>query len=350
MLPLPLPDPFTREDALRAGLTRHQISARVAGGSWVRLRQGRFRLAAIDQADDDRGRHRARVVAALADLGPDAVASHLSGACLRSWPRPLEGWGPVTVTRPAPHKVRRTSRLVAQVAGLRVVDRTSVGGVRVTSAARTLADVLRHVDQREAVAIADDALRRGHVSLAEVAAVLDWQQSWPFVARAHAALALVDPRRETWLESWSFVALAQVGIEPPTPQVVVRDRRGRFVARVDGLWIDDLTVGEADGRVKYDLGGPLLRDGDPQARIALAQRRLDEQHRRQDALLDLGLQLARWDLAELLRDLPGVARRIGERRAAGRRGTFTGSLEVLPPTGYSPDAARSGLWTPRGAA
>ncbi len=328
-----LPLVFTRRDALAAGLTRHQVERRVNRGAWRTLRRGVHCLTEVYDAADARGRHEIEVRAVVLSRPDDVLISHLSAACLLGWPRPLTGWGPATVTA-APGALARARRgVVVQAATLRAGDRTTREGLPVTSPARTLADVLRHVRAPEAVAVADHALRTARVTYEQVAAALAWQQTWPYAVRGVAALQLVDPRRETWIESYSFVGLHEQGVPLPEPQVEVLDARGRFVARLDGLW-DDATAAEADGRVTYDLLGVLGAQADPGASVdelvRRAQRTLDQEKRRQDAVCGLGLELVRWGTAEVRNDLAGLARRVQERRAAADPARFTGRLRRQP--------------------
>ncbi len=329
----PLPSVFTRQEALERGMSRHQVGRRLSTGAWRQLRRGIYCTTSTYDGADPRGRHELEVTAVVLSRPDDVLVSHLSAACLLGWPRPLEGWGRVTVTAEPGTVARTWPGLVVQAATLRPIDRTSRGGVPLTSPARTLADVLRHVAPAQAVAIADHALRTRAVRYDEVDEVLHWQSDWPYAARGVSSLQLADPRRETWLESWSFVSLLPHGVPLPVPQVDVLDAQGRFVARLDGLW--DLATGaEADGRIKYDLRGVLMAGADPQASaqelIRRAQLGLDAEKVRQDALLRTGLQLVRWGTREVLLDLPGLARRINECRTTADPDRFNGRFRFRP--------------------
>ncbi|HEX8498072.1 MAG TPA: type IV toxin-antitoxin system AbiEi family antitoxin domain-containing protein [Actinomycetales bacterium] len=331
-----LPTVFTRAEALAAGLTRHQVERRVATGAWHQLRRGVYCRDVEMAGSDAAARHLLQVRAVLATRADDALVSHLSAACVLGWPRPLTGWGPVSLTAAPGQESRRRDGLVVQAATIRQVDRWTRSGHPVTSAARTLADVLRHVPTPEAVAIADHALRCREVTYEQVAEVLRWQAEWPYATRAARALLMLDPRRETWLESWSVVHLHLQGLPLPDAQVDVRDDRGRFVGRLDVLW-DSGTAGESDGRLKYDLAGALGALADPEATadelLSRAQRRFDEQKRRQDRLAELGLQVVRWTTADVLHDLAGLVKRIERHRVVAARSPFTGQLHrrTAPP-------------------
>jgi hypothetical protein len=211
-----------------------------------------------------------------------------------------------------------------------------------------VADLLRHLPPPEAVAIADYALREGDTRYEDVVAALGRQSGWPFVAKARCCLALVDPRRETWLESWSFVSLHARGVPLPVPQAQIFDGSGRFVARVDGYWPDAGLVGEADGAVKYDLTGPYVdpRAATPDEVIAWGQRRLDQQRRRHERLLELGLQVVRWSATDITRDLPALVRRLTERLDRGDRTTFTGRAVLPAPLPWAHPIPNPARFTP----
>ncbi len=117
-------------------------------------------------------------------------------------------------------------------------------------------------------------------------------------------------------------------------QVDILDARGRWIARVDGLWPQDATVAEADGQVKYALTGRIIAGADASAPTAelidRAQRQLTDQRRREDRLRDTGLQVVRYGVADVLRDLPGLAQQVNERRAAGAASAFTGRFRLQP--------------------
>jgi len=195
----------------------------------------------------------------------------------------------------------------------------------VTSVARTVIDCLRELPLPDAVAIADAALRRGLIVEAELSAVRQEQRGWPFITAADTGLRLLDPLRETWFESWSFIRLWQLGVDLPESQVSVHDHRGRFLGRVDGLWRDDATVAEADGLGKYlgqfDPDGP---SAEAAARTVVAEKA------REDRMRDCGLEVVRWDLADLLRDPANVADHVANARKRGDPRRFTG--QMTPPT------------------
>ena len=340
-----LPLVFTRDEALGAGMSRHQIAHRVRTGSWRPLRRAVYIQEQRYAALTVRERHTTAVVATLMTRRDGVVVSHLSAALAYGWVLPLAGAGPVSLTDgdlDAP--TRQTASLTVQVASLPASDvracAVSIAGTRwevpTTSRSRTVADNLRHLPNADGVALADSALRGSGVSYDEVAAVLHRQSCWPYAENARRALPLVDPRRESWLESYSFVTLHQRGLPMPEPQVSLFDSHGRFVGRVDG-WLEDEAVAlEADGRTKYLSDRtdeqPLSADVDMAAAELLdrARRRVIKEKERRDRIVDLGAELARWGTREIVRSPAEVLARIAAARRRGDAGRFTGRTAYLP--------------------
>ena len=92
--------------------------------------------------------------------------------------------------------------------------------------------------------------------------------------------------------------MASWDLPPGIPQVIVKDGRGRFVARVDELWPGLGVVGEADGRGKY-----LLNAKADEAEEEAAASAVIEQSQRESRVRDLGLEVVRWDTPDLARPL-----------------------------------------------
>ena len=350
---------FTRDQALAAGMSRHQIAQRVRTRSWRPLRRAVYIEERRYAALSEREQHMSAVIATLMARADGVVASHLSAAVAYGWVLPLAGTGPVILTdgnldsptRHA-HRLGREQDLTVQVASLPTSDVSTCGmdlagtrwEVRTTSRARTVADNLRHLPNADGVALADSALRQGRVSYEQIAAVLDRQGCWPYAERGRRALPLVDPRRESWLESFSFVTLHQLGLPMPEPQVSLFDAQGRFVARVDGWLEDEALALESDGRAKYFLDEhPLSADVEVAADelLAVAQRRLMKEKERRDRIVDLGAELARWGTHEMMRSPGAVLARIAAARRRGDAEGFTGRTAYLPaPTWLLPTRRR----------
>jgi hypothetical protein len=199
-------------------------------------------------------------------------------------------------------------------------------GLPVTPVARTLADCLRLHEAGVGIPLVDAATAAGWCTVDEVEAVLATQVRWRGRPVALRRLDLVDGRRESWLESFAAVTLTRLEIVLPTPQVIVSTSAGRFVARVDGIWERDNAVLEVDGEQKYWLPVAAGAEADPGAAFAAQRRRHDE-------LTNLGLEVVRVDLPRLLGPAEDLRLAIEERRAAGRRRTFTGRLTLTEAVG-----------------
>lgn len=291
---MPVPDPplplvASRADARRAGLSDGQISARVRSGRWVRLRRGVFLVDDITRPGMEAI---ARLVAAERATQREVAVSGAHAAVFWGLPTPLDGCGePVLVCAEGQHRHRAGVRIVRTP--LHEQDVVRRGALLLTSPARTVADCLRTLAPRDALAIAD-AAARSLVPVASFAAVLERQTGWPGIAQARHLPALVDARRESAFESWSALAFSENRLEMPLWQVDVRDARG-FVGRGDAWW-DLGVVGEADGKAKYRLRAA-ERGGADAERLAQI---LDEERLRAQRLRRAGLTVVRWAAADVL--------------------------------------------------
>ena len=272
---------------------------------------------------DTRDEHLLRVRDAMRRFTTGFAVSHLSAAVAHGLPTPLGAIGPVHLT--AIHAVQHSRRAsgVVHHSDSTVADLTEAGGLVVTGVARTVADCLRTLAPRVSVPIADAAERDLGLDVDEIAHQLDTQRRWRGRPRARQWLRIVDGRRESWLESLAAVCFAEAHVEIPVPQVTVLDAWGRFVARVDGGWVEDSTVFEVDGRAKYSIGG-----ADP-ARSFFAEKR------RHNDLVNVGLSVVRCELGDLLYRLGDLTRTVEDARRRGRASRFTGSF-VVPPRHHRP--------------
>jgi hypothetical protein len=218
-------------------------------------------------------------------------------------------------------KTRRAGGLVVHTSDSYASSTTSASGLSVTTPARTVADCLRDLGLRASVPIADAALHRRLVTREELLTEMSMQCHWPGRARADLAMALVDGRRETWLESYAFVRFAEWGVTLPEPQVEIHDEAGVFLARADGVWIEDATVLELDGRSKYRL--PLGGVEDPRAVWEMEKARYDR-------IGNLGLERVRFGLTDLTHHGGRVCSTIRTRRGAGSLTRFGGHFRIPP--------------------
>jgi hypothetical protein len=292
---------YLRRQLLAAGYVDHEVRRLLRDGSLHAIRRGAY----VEYAPDDpAAQHALLVRAALAELTPDVVVSHVSAAVihgLRVWGIPLDR---VVVTRARRRSgARRGSRVHVHCAPLESDEIVFVEGVPVTSVPRTVVDVARAVGFEQAVVVADAALEAGLVDEAQLAAALARWPRWPGLPAARRAIAFAARGSGSVGESRSRVAMAKAGLPAPILQWEVRRSGGAFVGRVDFGWPRLRTVGEFDGRVKY---GKLLRPGQDPTEVVY------EEKLREDALRAEDLAVVRWTWSDLTRFAP-VAARLRER-------------------------------------
>lgn len=322
-----LPSSFTTSEAVTGGISRRVLSRLVRRGQLIHVQRGVYRQNPSAQGVRERWQilefeHLARCRGALL-AHPGHALSHQSAALAMGWPVMLHPDMPVHLTaltvRP---RSRRVADTVLHHSDSILNELVELGDLRVLTPDRVVADCLRTMRPAGGVAVADAAVRSGATSIRDVRRMIHAQRRWRGRPRAVAALSLVDPRRETWLESYSFVTLQELGVELPMPQVDVCDEWGCFVGRVDGMWISDGVVGEADGQGKYLLG---MADGDDCSGRAAALRVVAEKVR-EDDLRGLGLEVVRWDTAQIRHEPTAVARRVAAARSRGDLARFSGRL------------------------
>jgi very-short-patch-repair endonuclease len=176
---------------------------------------------------------------------------------------------------PPPGLTVRTERLASS-------EITTVGGIAVTTAARTGFDIGRHTASRlKAVQRLDALAHATDVKVVDIEAVMLAQPRARGLPRLRRILGLVDGGAESPQESYARLVLIDAGLPAPRTQVVVANAYGDFVARID-MGYDDVLVG-----IEYD--GP-QHWTDP----AVRQRDID----RAVELRDLG-----WDIVRVSRDL-----------------------------------------------
>jgi hypothetical protein len=294
---------YLRRRLLAAGYDDHEVRRMVRDGSLHAIRPGAYVAYA---PDDPAAQHVLLVRAALAELSPNTVVSHVSAAVLhglRVWGVPLDR---VAVTRARRRSgARQGSRVHVHCAPLEADEVVLVEGMPVTSVPRTVVDVARVVGFEQAVVVADPALEAGLVDAVQLAAALTRWPRWPGLPAARRAIAFAARGSGSVGESRSRVAIARAGLPAPLLQWEVRRSDGTFVGRVDFGWPRQRTVGEFDGRVKY---GKLLRPGQEPADVVY------EEKLREDALRAEDLSVVRWTWPDLTSFAPIAARLRGHLR------------------------------------
>lgn len=261
-----------RRAARRGDVRQLRRGAYVGMGHWSGL-------------DADR-RHVLEIHAAVEAVRTPVVVSHASAAVL--WNLPVVGARERRVhltsdgaSGPAPRAsfVRHATE--------RDVPTVVVGGLPVTSVARTVVDLARTNGFLTGVVAGDAALRLGLVTVDDLTAEVASLDRRRGIRVARDVVAFVDGRSESPGESLSRVRMHEAGLPLPTLQHEVFDRDG-FVGRVDFWWEAVRVIGEFDGRTKYGI--------DPETRSAADQ--LWDEKRREDRLRATRASMVRWTWAD----------------------------------------------------
>lgn len=252
-----------------AGCSRSQLRNLLRTGRLHRLTRDVY---GVSPAED----LRSRVRGLLRVLPPGAVASHATAANLYGVAL-MEPDAPLEFTVPRLVDVAPRPGVLVRSAMLRQDDFDWATGIPVTAPGRTLVDLGRTRPLVGGVVAADALLHAGVCSLDGAMPALAAATGLRGVRRARQVLALADAGAESPMETRIRLVLVLAGLPKPTAQYVVRDRAGRFVARVDLAYPAARLVVEYDGR-----------DSHLEPAAFLCERR------RQNALVQLGWTVLRY--------------------------------------------------------
>lgn len=283
-----------RRDLELRGISRDEIRALVRNGKVERVRRGAYATApSTDQPARSAvaRRHRLLVQATARQLSEDLVFSHMSAALLLGLPTWNSGLlrAQLTSGRSGGGKTRRD--VMIHGLPLDADEVVTVDGYRVTSRARTVLDLGCTLELDRAVAVGDAALRQG-LEPEELASVVARGKGRTGIGRARTAAGMADPRSESPGESVSRVTFIVRGLPVPDVQYEVYAPDGTLTGRSDVAWPEFRTLGEFDGRIKYQ---GVLRPGQRAEDVVFAEKL------REDRLRDLGWEVVRWTWDDLQR-------------------------------------------------
>ena len=225
------------------GASRRQVGTRLANGRLHRVHRGVY-LVGHTAAP-----HGAREVAALLALGPGAVISYRSAAAL--WDLlPYPATADVCVTI-AQRRIRSRPGVTARVSGdLRGADVRVLGGIPVTSPARTVAGLAVELGLDELEHLAAEAQRRSLARPSELIAELDRLTGRP---GARALRTVLDrDGGPAFTRSEAERRLLRLVREAGLPTPLVNAKRHGY--ELDFLWPAERLVVEVDGlRFHSDL-------------------------------------------------------------------------------------------------
>ncbi len=231
----------TRAQLVRVGLTQGAIRHLLESNALEVVHPSVYRVAGSPITGYQ------RLLAACFALGETGAASHRAAAHLWGLDGPFAGHLEVTAergarTRPGGIVVHRSTDLTPEHTTVR-------HGVPVTRPARTLVDLGAVVSQKVLDRAVDDALAKRLVTFEGLLVVLGevGRRGRRGVGKLRASLAERSGAPESVLEAELQRLIARSGLPEPEYQHEVRDRDGRFVARVDAAYADERIAIEADG-------------------------------------------------------------------------------------------------------
>lgn len=231
---LDLSRPFTRADAVRAGLDPRILR----GSRFRRIFRGVYVLRDAPVTPELRTR------AALALHPPDAFASHLSAARVFGLPVPDLPGEHVSVLRKADRRCRPGIAGHVAPAGAVAV---SYRGIRVSSPLQMfveLAGVLSLVD----LVVVGDAMLRVFKTAPAVLVTACAESSARHAPAARVAAAYVRDRVDSPMESRLRMLLVLAGLPEPVVNHAIRDDHGEVLARLDLSYPQLRLIVEYDGR------------------------------------------------------------------------------------------------------
>lgn len=307
-------EPCSRAILMASGVTDAMLRTQLRSGRLIAVRHGIF-LDADAWPDEPGAQHlirsRAEVVAC-----PEAVLSHQSAAVAWGLPTPgFELWQdqPVAVTLPQPGHCSYAGKAIRHTGPLPAdqVVRDSAG-YRITSPARTAVDLADGRSLPEALVLMDAAARLVCSSLMGSIRRRDYNNPRLITAaresltraaatrgrsRLDAAIALVEPSRESAPESLSAGHIHLAGLPLPRFQPEIRTPAGSYFP--DCLWDEQRLIGECDGAVKYNDANAYVLEKD-----------------REQNLRDRDYRFVRWQAKEIMLTpslvIERIARAIGQ--------------------------------------
>lgn len=245
--------PFVGTEAVTAGtLNRYQLATRFEQVYRnVYVPRG-LQLTAVDRAQ-----------AAWLWSGRRSTVAGTSAAALHG-SRWIDAQLPAELNQPSQHK---TPGIVLHHDALSADDIVTVGGIPVTSPARTAFDMGRRPGLVVAVVRLDALMRTTGVTADEVGALAAHHRGARGVVQLRRAVELADPGAESPQETRVRLVLARAGLPPERTQIDVFDRDGYHVGRLDMGWRIWKVGVEYDGQQHWTDPGQRARDIDRQARL-----------------------------------------------------------------------------------
>jgi hypothetical protein len=220
---------FSRTQANDACVSDHQLAARVRSGVLLQTGPHAFRFAGAPRTV------LTELTDVLLDIGEPVLCGHATAAALLG----LDGFDlrrPFHLVVPRRRHVSRDNVKLHRTDDLELIDRTTVDGLPVTAAARTIIDLARSLSAERLSACIDSAIRDGRVSedmlhRRIVALRTQGRYGLPLLAEVLAGYE-VSRGGHSWLEREYLRLISGAGLPRPTMQQVLC-RAGDRLVRVD---------------------------------------------------------------------------------------------------------------------
>jgi hypothetical protein len=253
-----------------AGITDGQLKRLCRERRWLRLNRGVYFVDADSTEDPPRA---AVIRAALLSAGPRAVAVLGTAAELHG----VAGMPSSAVHVSLPGPKARPRRYSETDIGLHQLvllpdQITTVNGMRVTTAVRTVADLMTRTARLVAVSVLDSSLHHRLLTADDLDDLRGLISGHRGAASAMRWVQDADPRAESPLETRVRLRAADANLPPDDLQYRVRDPHGQVVAIGDLAWLRPLgsVIGEADGVAAHDNPSAVFRDRARQNNIVAA--------------------------------------------------------------------------------
>ncbi|OAT70273.1 hypothetical protein AWB85_02575 [Mycobacteroides immunogenum] len=167
------------------------------------------------------------------------------------------------------HTNRRAPRGISLWSdNLSIGEQTVVDGLPVTTPARTAYDIGRRTSVDLAVERLDALMNATGLSVADIVTVVTDHRGARGLNRLIQVLDLVDGGAESPWETRTRLIVVRAGFPIPQTQLVVRNRFGDFVARLDMGWEDHKVGIEFDGAQHWTSAHQRTRDIDRATELA----------------------------------------------------------------------------------
>ncbi len=236
-----------RAALLAEGFSDNHIRRALREGALTAISPGVYLREPDARALGAAARHQVAVDALTSRLSGDPVVSHVSAAIMHGLPFVYSELPPVHVTRAGAAKSRRGSGLLSHRGALTGGEVVMLGGLPVTTVARTVVDCALLLTFTAAVVLTDAALNRRQVTPEALATQLRRHPRVPGMRRAADVVAFADGRSAGVGESYSRVLLRRAGLPTPEVRMALSDAAGNSLGAAAFGYREQRVLGEFDG-------------------------------------------------------------------------------------------------------